>query len=97
MAENNFRIRQMEWNAEMQKLQQQLRRSESALEEFERTQLPAAKTIRNAANLKFAKGEINFLEWANLVRQAIEAETNYLNQIQQYNEIYIQLQYLNSK
>ena len=97
MAENNYRLKQMEWDAEVQKLKQQLRQAAFALEEFERTQLPAAQIIRNAANLKFSKGEINFLEWTNLVRQAIQTESSYLDQIQQYNEINIQLQYLNSK
>jgi cobalt-zinc-cadmium resistance protein CzcA len=61
---------------------------------FEQTSLPNAKTIRTVSDKKFAKGEINYLEYVMLTNQAIQIESEYLDLIRSVNESIIHLYYL---
>ncbi|MBO9682091.1 MAG: CusA/CzcA family heavy metal efflux RND transporter [Flavisolibacter sp.] len=48
--------------------------------------LPNAVTILQTASAKLSAGEINYLDWAVLVNQAIQIRSEYFNIIQQQNE-----------
>jgi cobalt-zinc-cadmium resistance protein CzcA len=52
--------------------------------------------MKNAANLQFSTGEINYLTWANLIQNAIAIESEYLDVIHEWNRIIIHLQFLSA-
>jgi len=64
---------------------------------YEKTALPNAETLINAANQQFVAGEINYLDWVILNNQAIEIESNYLEVLKALNETSIEINYLTSK
>jgi cobalt-zinc-cadmium resistance protein CzcA len=63
------------------------------LDFYEQKLLPNCKIIEKTADRQFQNGEINYLEWAILMRQNFEAKNNYLNTIQAMNEAIVLLNY----
>jgi cobalt-zinc-cadmium resistance protein CzcA len=53
--------------------------------------------MKNAANLQYSTGEINYLIWANLIQNAIAIESEYVDAVHEMNRTIIQLNYLTAK
>ena len=64
-----------------------------SLDNYEKQALPDADAISKTANSQFFNGEINFLEWAVLTGQVIEAKIDYLNLLKSANDNIIQILY----
>ncbi len=64
---------------------------------FEETALKNATTITKTANQQFTNGNINYLEWAMLINNAVSIQSNYTDAIKELNQSIIQLNYLTSK
>jgi cobalt-zinc-cadmium resistance protein CzcA len=63
---------------------------------FESKPLKNAELIANTANQQIAAGNINYLEWAQLVNQAITIKNDYLEAVRNLNEAVIQLNYFSN-
>ena len=61
---------------------------------YEDNALINAEIILQTANSKFQKGDINYLEWVILMNEIISIKSNYLDLLNDWNQITIQLEYL---
>ena len=64
---------------------------------YEKTGLPSAKIIEDAANKQFFTGAINYLDWTLLINQSIAIKNNFIETISNSNQNIIELNYLLSK
>lgn len=71
---------------------EQLSSADSLCRFFESDALPQSGVALNAALQQFNKGDLNFLEWTMLHRQILQTRLDYLEAIQQYNQILIYIQ-----
>ncbi|WP_337993472.1 CusA/CzcA family heavy metal efflux RND transporter [Mucilaginibacter sp. KACC 22063] len=67
-----------------------------AVSYFEGKPLKNAELITNTANQQIAAGNINYLEWVQLVNQAIAIKNDYLEAVRNLNEAVIQLNYFSN-
>ncbi|ACT92244.1 CusA/CzcA family heavy metal efflux RND transporter [Dyadobacter fermentans] len=72
----------------------EVRKFTENLRYYEQQGLPNAETILAAADRQFAAGEIDYLQWVILARQAIAIKSEYVNALASYNEAVIQLLHL---
>lgn len=63
-----------------------------SLEFYEKQALPASRSIIQAADAQLAAGEIDYLQWAMLVRQSLETSQQYLETKNNYHQAVIRLQ-----
>ncbi len=64
------------------------------LEQYEKSALPNARLIRSVSEQQFSSGQINYLEYVMLTNQAINIESEYLEQKRNLNTHIINLYYL---
>ncbi len=70
---------------------------QQSLAYYENTALKNSDIISETAYRRFKDGEINYMEWALLMNQAITIKSDYLNTLKNYNETSIHLNYLLAK
>ena len=63
---------------------------------FENTALANARLITTTANQQLFAGNINYLEWVQLVNQAATVRSDYVEAVRSLNEAIIQLNYFNN-
>lgn len=63
----------------------QYQKYQDAVLYYEKTALKNAETIKTTANKQFLNGEINYLEWALLINQAINIQNEYIEAIRNRN------------
>ena len=80
-----------QYESTIQQLLLKKEKQESQLDYFERAALVQAKTITDNANLQFANGAINYLEWIMLTNQAISIKAEYITAINEWNNTIIEL------
>ena len=61
---------------------------------YEAGLLNNTETIFKIANEQYLNGEINYLEWVMVVNQAVSVKSNYVDAVQQLNELSIHLETL---
>jgi cobalt-zinc-cadmium resistance protein CzcA len=49
------------------------------------------------ADVQFMGGDINYLQWVQIIHQSIGIQSDYLDALMQYNRAVTELNYLNSK
>lgn len=67
---------------------------QAIVKELEEITLPNGKLILETAQKQFFNGDINYLEWAMLVNQSIEIQSNYQDAILSLNQKCIELIYI---
>jgi cobalt-zinc-cadmium resistance protein CzcA len=72
----------------------QYKQNAKMLTDFEVSTLKNADLIKEIANKQFINGEINYLDFVQLLNQSIAIESNYIDAIKTWNESVIQLNYL---
>lgn len=97
LSENNYRLQLKGMQNEYLKTVNSIQNLKSTLNYFETKGNKNAQLIDEAANARYQKGEINYLEWAMLMNQSLNMKSDYLNTMKQYNEAVIYLNYLLSK
>ena len=65
-----------------------------AVKKYELQYLPNADVITNVANQQLANGNINYLEWVQLINQATSVKNDYIDAVKNLNEAVITLNYL---
>ena len=97
ISENNYQIGlqtlEVEYETAFKKYQTQLQ----IVDYFENTVLPNANTITQTANQQFANGNINYLEWAMLINNAVAIQSSYTDAVKDLNQSIIQLNFLTSE
>ena len=61
---------------------------------FKETGLKNADLITKTANLQLANGEINYLDWVQLINQSTNVRSDYVDATKSLNQSIIQLNYL---
>jgi cobalt-zinc-cadmium resistance protein CzcA len=87
----NYKI---QLTSKYQALQSDLRRYEEGLVYYESTGKKLAEETLFHAKKAFQSGEINFLEYTQLLDNAKSIENNYLNNLLQYNQTILEANYL---
>lgn len=64
---------------------------------YEQQGIPQAELVIGNANKSFAAGEIGYMEYLQHVNNAMDIKTRYLENIRQYNQSVIRLEYLTGK
>jgi len=81
------------FGAKQIQIQQEVRKNSSILSFYETTGLKQADEIIKAASLAYRAGEISFAELSQYLRQAIEIQKTYLENLNIYNQSVIQYYY----
>lgn len=100
MAEAELAVQQKQFeydnqllNTRKTQMQQEVEKNNSILLFYETTGLKQAEEIIKAATLAYKSGEISFAELSQFYSQAIEIQTNYLDNLNAYNQSVIQYYY----
>ncbi|WP_019947938.1 TolC family protein [Hymenobacter aerophilus] len=72
-------------------LRQRLRRAAASLSYYEQTALPQARLILETAEKSFRAGDIDYVEYVVNTEPAWQIRASYLDQLQQYNDLALQL------
>ena len=94
IAQKEYETKEIEFKNEVIVLLQKHNTLKQNLAFYTNNLLPNAAIISTTANSQFVNGEINYLEWTQLMHQTIQVETNYIETIKLYNDNLIGLQYL---
>lgn len=71
--------------------------NQKIIQQYQTLIIPNNQQIRKTAQINFQKGNISFLEWSNYIHQTIISEINYLNYLQNQNNIITQLQFITNQ
>ena len=77
------------------KLQNEYRLLNEVVVYYETIGLSNADLLVSTASKQFNNGELNYLEFSQLLSQAIAIKSNYLDAVNNLNEIIISIQYIN--
>lgn len=97
IAESNYATGLQNLQAESQSALRQYNKYAQSIAYYENTALKNAALVTTTANKQLAAGSINFLEWVQLINQAMTVENDYVEAVKHLNETIIQLNYLNNK
>ena len=97
VAESNMAIEMQNITSAYRAANLQYRKYLQTVSYFERKILKNAGLITVTANQQIAAGNINYLEWAQLINQATAIKNDYLEAVRNLNEAAIQLNYFTNK
>ena len=97
ISENNYQIGMQSLKTEYETAYKNYQTQMQIVKYFEESALQNANTITKTANLQFANGNINFLEWTLLINNAVSIQSNYTDEVKALNQTIIQLNFLTSK
>jgi cobalt-zinc-cadmium resistance protein CzcA len=97
IAESNYVSRLQTLQSEYQSEFRQYNKYFKSIAYYENTALKNVELITSTANKQLAAGSINYLEWVQLINQAMTVKNDYVEAIKNFNEAIIQLNYLNNK
>ena len=97
IAESNYANRLQTLQNEYQSALRQYNKYFQSIAYYENTALKNAELITSTANKQLAAGSINYLEWVQLINQAMTVKNDYVEAVKNFNEAIIQLNYLNNK
>jgi cobalt-zinc-cadmium resistance protein CzcA len=80
--------------AKIGRLRAEREQQEKALMYYEEEGLLLSETILRTAESSFKNGEINFFQYIQSLENGYEISLDYLDQLQRYNEIILQINYL---
>ena len=94
IAENNLNAGEQQIRNQIDVFLKQYAIQKEIVEAYRQTALSNATTILEVADQQLKNGEIDYLEWAQLINQTVGIKSNYLNEVLKLNEISLQLIYL---
>ena len=97
VAESNYSVGLQSLDTEYKTAQNQYDKFAQTVAYFENTALANARLITTTANQQLFAGNINYLEWVQLVNQATTVRNDYVEAVRNLNEAVIQLNYFNNK
>ncbi len=93
VAQSNYSIGLLSLQAEYQAAFSAYNKYRQTVHYFENTALVNAQLITTTANTQISNGNINYLEWVQLINQATAVKSDYVEAIKNLNESIIQLNY----
>lgn len=100
-AKTNIMVEQAElayqtqiFSTDFMKKKTEVDKNSSALHYYENIGLKLANEIISASSLSYKLGEIGFSELSQYLNQSIDIRTNYLSNLNQFNQSVIQLQFI---
>lgn len=94
IAENNYNTVLQSVQSEYQVTLNQYHKYLKTVNYFKETGLKNADLITKTANLQLANGEINYLDWVQLINQSTNVRSDYVDATKSLNQSIIQLNYL---
>lgn len=94
IAENEFAYQTLLFKNKLQESLANYYTQKEILKDYKEKQLPNAELIFKTAEVQFAAGEIDYLQWIMLNNQAIAIQSNYFETLSQYNQSVAQLNYI---
>ncbi len=94
IAENEFAYQTLLFKNKLQESLANYYTQKEILKDYKEKQLPNAELIFKTAEVQFAAGEIDYLQWIMLNNQAITIQSNYFETLSQYNQSVAQLNYI---
>ena len=97
VAESNYAVGLQTLQSEYQTAFAQYNKYLQTVQYFESTALKNATLITTTANQQLANGNINYLEWVQVINQAIAVKNDYTEAVKSLNESIMQLNYFTNK
>lgn len=97
IAENDYQLQKKSMIKQYQTCLSHYEHNLQKINYFEESALINANLIEETANRQFQEGEISYLDWVMLINQSIGIRNNYIDALMAYNEVIIQLNYLQQK
>ena len=97
VAENNYAVELRSLQSAYQEAYAQYNKYLETVRYFETKALKNAALITATANQQMANGNINYLEWVQLISQATTVKSDYAEAIKNLNESIIQLNYFTNQ
>ncbi|TKB97773.1 CusA/CzcA family heavy metal efflux RND transporter [Pedobacter cryophilus] len=94
IAENNYNVVLQSIQSEYQIALNQHHKYLKTVTYFKEIGLKNADLINKTANLQLANGEINYLDWVQLINQSTNVKSDYVDAVKSLNQSIIQLNYL---
>jgi len=94
MVRQSYRDYDARLQARLQALTAELQSYRKSVEYYETTGRALSGQLLENANKAYRNGEIDYLQYMQLVRNSVTIEMNYLNNLQQYNLAVLSLNYL---
>lgn len=94
MAMANYEAGQQQLSVQMKQALEDYKKNNIAVSYFKASVLPQANIIVENAAKQYRGGEINYLDWVVLMRNALNIESQYIDQLNALQTSSIQLQYL---
>ncbi len=74
----------------------ELAKQKELVDYYQKEGLELSKTILKTANSSFKNGEIDFFQYLQSIQQVVEIKLNYIQSLNQYNQLVININYLNN-
>ena len=97
VAESNYAVGLQTLQSEYQTAFAQYNKYLQTVQYFENTALKNAALITTIANQQLTNGNINYLEWVQVINQAIAVKNDYTEAVKMLNESILQLNYFTNK
>jgi cobalt-zinc-cadmium resistance protein CzcA len=94
VAEAQFSAQQQMLMNHFKQLQSQYEHYQQTVAYYETTALPNAMNISKTASLQLSNGDINYLQWVQLIQQSTTVKAAYIEALKEMNSAVIQLQFL---
>ncbi len=82
--------------AALQEARNNYQQYKNLIKSYQEEMLPNARQIINTSTEKLNAGEIDYLNWAVLVNQAIQIRSEYFNVVAQINEAAFEIEHINA-
>lgn len=97
VAKDNFKVALQSLQSEYNQQLQTIEKHKQTVNYYESTALKNALLITTTANQQLASGNINYLEWVQLMHQATTVKSDYVEAVKSLNDAIIELNYLINK
>ncbi|MDV7695977.1 CusA/CzcA family heavy metal efflux RND transporter [Chryseobacterium soli] len=97
VSENDYQRKEIELKNRMKQQINNYMNQLTIVENYEKKQLPKSETILLAAQKQMEAGEIDFLNWVILTNQAVKIKVDYIENLENLNQIGAELNFLISK
>lgn len=87
----------LEQHSAFRQLQVRYKQSMELLDYYEKSALGHASLLAVRASEQFAAGALSYIEWAALINQSVEIRSAYLNAVDEWNEIAVELNSYSNK
>ncbi|MEE9431271.1 MAG: CusA/CzcA family heavy metal efflux RND transporter [Melioribacteraceae bacterium] len=94
VVEQNYKNYEIKLNAKIKSLHSEMKSYESSVHYYQNSGKQLSKQLLNNATIAFRNGEIDFLQYIQLIQNSVSIEMNYLENLNKYNQTVLSLNYL---